>query len=134
MPILDCTLLESITIGRDTRLHLTGRIDDVLYVYLDASVRHDLGGVDGFHASAPSGIGRAAHVLALRDEDTFTIGPTTIAVQAVCLRIDGAQALRDIRLSISPPKVLRIVRTPPPRRSISRPAHTTDQERLPCWS
>ncbi|WP_374295975.1 hypothetical protein [Sphingomonas sp.] len=134
MPLLDCTLLESITIGRDTRLQLTGRIDDVLYVYLDALVRHELGGVDGFHASAPSGIGRVAHVLALRDGDIFTIGPTTIAVQSVCLRIDGAQALRDIRLRIDPPKVLRIVRTPPPRRRVSKPARATDIGRLPCWS
>lgn len=134
MPILDCALLESITIGRDTRLHLTGRIDDVLYIYLDASVRHDLGGVDGFHASAPSGVGRVAHVLALRDGDAFTVGPTTIAVQAVCLRIDGAQALRDIRLRIDPPKVLRIVRTPPPRRRTSKPTRTTEPGRLPCWS
>ncbi len=134
MPILDCTLLESITIGRDTRLHLTGRIDDVLYVYLDASARHDLGGVDGFHASAPSGVGRVAHVLALRDGNTFTIGLTTIVVQAVRLRIDGAQALRDIRLSIDPPRVLRIVRTPPQRRRTSKPTSTTEHGRRPCWS
>jgi hypothetical protein len=134
MPVLDCALREAITIGRDTRLHLTGRIDDVLYVYLDASVRHDLGGVDGFHASAPSGVGQLAHVLALRDGDTFTIGPTTITVQAVCLRIEGAQALRDIRLRIDPPKVLRIVRTPPPRCRKSKPARAPDIGRLPCWS
>jgi hypothetical protein len=134
MPILDCALRESITIGRDTRLHLTGRIDDVLYVYLDASVRHDLGRVDGFHASAPSGVGRVAHVLALRDGDTFTIGPTTIVVQAVRLRIDGARALRDIRLSIDPPKVLRIVRAPPPRRRRSEPTRMTEQGMQPCWS
>ena len=134
MPILDCALLESITIGRDTRLHLTGRIDDVLYIYLHAPVRHDLGGVDGFHSSAPSGVRPVAHVLALRDGDAFTVGPTTIAVQAVCLRIDGAQALRDIRLRIDPPKVLRIVRTPPPRCRTARPTRTTQHGRQPCWS
>lgn len=134
MPILDCTPLESITIGRDTRLHLTGRIEDVLYVYLDASARHDLGGVGGFHASAPFGVGRVAHVLALCDGDAFTIGPTRIEVQAVCLRIDGAQALRDIRLAIDPPKALRIMRRPTPRRSTSKPTRTTEHVRRPCWS
>lgn len=133
MPTLDCSLLETLRIGRDTRIQPTGRVDDVLYVYIDASVRHVLGGADGFRASAPSGIGRMAHVLALRDGQGFTIGPTTVLVEAVHLRIPGATALRDIRLHLSPPRVLAIVREAPRRPPIKgRPS--TACGRTPCWS
>ncbi len=133
MPLLDCSLLETLRIGRDTRIQPTGRVDDVLYLYIDASVRYELGGADGFRASAPSGIGRMAHVLALRDGEGFTIGPTAVIVEAVRLRIPGATALRDIRLQVSPPRVLAIMREPPrhPRIKGRRP---TGWGRTPCWS
>ena len=133
MPILDCSLLETLRIGRDTRIQPTGRVDDVLYVYIDASVRHELGGADGFRASAPSGIGRMAHVLALRDGEGFTIGPTAVIVEAVHLRIPGATALRDIRLKVSPPRVLAIVREAP-RRPRAKGHRSTGWGRTPCWS
>ena len=133
MPLLDCSLLETLRIGRDIRIQPTGRVDDVLYVYIDASVRHDLGGVGGFRASAPSGIGRMAHVLALRDGDGFTIGPTTVIVEAVRLRIPGATALRDIRLQVSPPRVLAIVREQH-RHPRASGYQSTGWGRPPCWS
>ena len=133
MPLLDCSLLETIRIGRDTRIQPTGRVDDVLYLYIDASVRHELGGMDGFRASAPSGIGRMAHVLALRDREGFTIGPTAVIVESVCLRIPGATALRDIRLHVSPPRVLAIIREPH-RRPRTKGHRSTEWGRSPCWS
>ena len=133
MPLLHCSLLETLRIGRDTRIQPTGRFDDVLYVYIDASVRHELGGADGFRASAPSGIGRMAHVLALRDGERFTIGPTAVLVEAVRLWIPGATALRDIRLHVSPPRVLAIVREPP-RRLRAKGHRSTEWGRTPCWS
>ena len=67
MTAFDCSLRESLQVGRDIRLQITGRVDEVLYVFIDAAARHELGGVGGFHASAPLGIGRTAHVLALRE-------------------------------------------------------------------
>lgn len=133
MPILDCSLQETLRIGRDTRIQPTGRVEDVLYVYIDASVRHELGGTDGFRASAPSGIGRMAHVLALRDGDVFTIGPTAVTVEAVRLHIPGATALRDVRLAVCPPRVLAIVREPP-RRMRTRWQWPIGKGRTPCWS
>jgi|GEM_PF-1708689 len=133
MPVIDCSLLETLRIGRDTRIQPTGRVDDVLYVYVDASVRHALGGADGFRASAPSGIGRMAHVLALRGGEGFTIGPTTVIVESVRLRIPGATALRDIRLQVSPPRVLAIVREPH-RRPRAKGHRSTGWGRTPCWS
>lgn len=116
MPVIDCSLRESLRIGREIRVHLTGRVDGVLYIFIDAIARHELGGVGGFHASAPSGIGRCAHVLALRDGDAFTIGVIGITVEAVHLQIVGADALRDVRLRIDIPTPLRIVRESPLRR------------------
>ena len=133
MPLLDCSLLETLRIGRGTRIQPTGRVDDMLYVYIDASVRHELGGADGFRASAPSGIGRMAHVPALRDGEGFSIGPTAVIVEAVRLLIPGATALRDIRLQVVPPRVLAIVREPP-RRPRARGHRPTGWGRTPCWS
>ena len=100
MTVFDCSLRESFQVGRDIRLQITGRVDEVLYVFIDTAARHELGGVGGFHASAPSGIGRIAHVLALRDADCFTIGQVSITIEAVRLRIPDAQALRQVRLRI----------------------------------
>ena len=115
MPVFDCTVGESLRIGGDIRLNLTGRVDEMLYVFIDAAARHELGGFGGFHASAPCGIRRRAHVLALRDGDVFSIGPAEIAVESVRLRIPGMRALREVRLCIAPSSPLIIVRQAPPR-------------------
>jgi hypothetical protein len=122
MPVFDCTVGELLRIGSDIRLNLTGRVDDMLYVFIDAASRHDLGGVGGFHASAPCGIRRRAHVLALRDHESFFIGPVSITVDAVRLRIPGARVLRDVRVCIAPSSPLIIVRQAPsrPRRRLQR--------------
>lgn len=61
MARIDCTLGEFFQIGREIRIHLTGRVGEVLYIFIDAATRHELGGVDGFHASAPSGIRRLGY-------------------------------------------------------------------------
>ena len=125
MTVFDCALLESLCIGKDIRLHLTVYVDGLLYVFIDARARHALDGVGGYHASAPSGIGRIAHVLALRDADTFVIGPVRIVVEAVRLRIAGADVLRAVRLRIDAPASLRIVRETPLRPArLPRPARS----------
>lgn len=122
MPVFDCIVGESLRIGSDIRLLLTGRVDAMLYVFIDAASRHELAGVGGFHASAPSGIQRRAHVLALRDDESFSIGSVEITVEAVRLRIPGARALREVRLCIAPSSPLIIVRQAPlrPRRRTHR--------------
>lgn len=133
MAVIDCVLQESLRVERGIRVQITGRYEDMLYLFIDAEARHELAGVGGFHASARSGIGRMAHVLALRDGEGFTIGPTTVIVDAVHLRIPGATALRDIRLQVSPPRVLALVREPP-RRPRIKGHRPTGWGRTPCWS
>ena len=120
MSVHDCSLHESLRIGKDIRIHLTGRVDDVLYIFIDAAARHELGGVGGFHASAPSGIWRTAHVLAVCDGESFTIGVVRITVDAVRLRIPGARALREVRLRVESPDLLRITREAAPRAKHSQ--------------
>ncbi|MFZ5635843.1 MAG: hypothetical protein ACOY82_04580 [Pseudomonadota bacterium] len=122
MPVIDCTMGESLRIGGDIRLHLTGRVDEMLYVFIDAAAHHELDGVGGFHASAPSGIRRRAHILGLRDGESFSIGPADITVEAVRLRIPGVRALREVRLRIVRSSPLIIVRQAPtrPRTRIHR--------------
>lgn len=115
MPVFDCTVGESLQFGADIRLNLTGRDGETLYVFIDAASRHELGGVGGFHASAPSGIRRRAHILALRDGETFSIGPVGIIVEAVQLRMENARALREVRLQIDSPSPLTVVRQAPHR-------------------
>lgn len=115
MPVFDCVLGDSLRISRDIRVLLTGRVDDVLHLFIDAAARHELGGVGGFLASAASGIGRVAHVLVVRDTDAFTIGAVHITIDAVCLRIEGARALRDVRLRVESPDPIRITRRAVPR-------------------
>jgi hypothetical protein len=116
MPVFDCAVGESLRLGSDIRLNLTGRDGDTLYVFIDAASHHALGGAGGFHASAPCGIRRRAHVLALRDDASFSIGPVDITVEAVRLRIPGASALRDVRLYIASSSPRIIVRQAPSRR------------------
>lgn len=131
MAVLDCMVGEAFRIGRDIDVHLTGRVDTTLYVFIDAATRHELGGVGGFHASAPSGIRRCAHVLALGDGDAFLVGPVAIAVEAVRLQIPGARALREVRLHITAPAPLTLVRRP-----LARPRHAVRRwiRGGSCWS
>jgi hypothetical protein len=124
MPIFDCAVGESLRLGSDIRLNLTGRDGDTLYVFIDAASHHTLGGTDGLYLSAPCGNRRRTHVLALRDDASFSIGPVDITVEAVRLRIPGASALRDVSLYIALSSPLIIVRQAPSlrRRYIFHPA------------
>jgi hypothetical protein len=117
MVIIDCVLHESLRVERGIRVQITGRYDDNLYLFIDAEARHELAGVEGFHASAPSGIRRVAHVLALRDGESFAIGGVQVTVEAVRLRIEGAHPLRDVRLRIASPA--RITREALPRLALA---------------
>ena len=99
--------------------------EDMLYLFIDAEARHELAGVGGYHASASSGIRRVAHVLALRDGESFSIGAVRITVESVRLRIEGAQARREVRLRIaSPARISREARRHPARAAhrLSRPS------------
>lgn len=132
MTVFDFRLRESFLVGRDIRLQITGRVDEVLYIFIDAAARHELGGVGGFHASAPSSIGRIAHILALRDVECFTIGQVSITIEAVSLRIPGACALREVRLRINTDTTpVQITREPPLCKSLH--SQHLRIEGAPCW-
>jgi hypothetical protein len=110
MDMIDCSTGEKLKFGDNIRIRITGRIDDVLYVYTDAATAHVLEGGDGFHASAPCRSGYNAHVLALRNHDSFEIGPVRVEIADVRIDIDGARALRDVRLQVYAPQVMACVR------------------------
>jgi hypothetical protein len=110
MDVIDCSIGEKLSFGDGIRIQLTGRIEDILYVYIDAASAHELEGGDGFDASAPCRSGYDAHVLALRNHDNFEIGPVRVEIADVRIDIDGAQALRDVRLRIHTPKAMACVR------------------------
>ncbi len=99
----DCTIGESLIFGDDIRIVLSGRVDAQLYVFIEAHRLHKLKVSDGFHASAPYGRGHRGHVIALRDGDKVGIGPVWIEVESVRVELNGAQALRDVRLRIQAP-------------------------------
>ncbi len=131
MPVVDCTLREVLRLGRGIHVHLTARVDDALYIYIDAASKHVLGGGGGFCASASSGIGRCAHVLMLCDGQSFTIGSFGITIEAVRLHIPGAVPLRDVRLWVeasTTPLCIGRKSPPRPRRPMRRGA-----EEVSCW-
>jgi hypothetical protein len=111
----DCSVGESLRFGADIGLQLSARIDEQLFVFIDAARRHVFDGNGGYHASAPCGGRHRAHVLILRDGDAFAIGPVHIVIASVQLQIAGANVLRDVRLQIDAPASLDIVREMLPR-------------------
>ncbi len=129
MDLIDCTVGDCLHFGDDIRVQLTGRIDSLLYVFIDAKRSQSLEGSDGFHASALCRGGHRAHVLALCDYDEFVIGPVRFRVESVRVDLPGVQVLRDVRLRIHAP--MPIVRT--------RPECVRHRERqrvqgASCWS
>lgn len=129
MDLIDCAVGDSLHFGGDIRIQLTGRIDTMLYVFIDAKRSHALEGNDGFHASALCRGGYRAHVLAMCDHDEFLIGPVRVRVESIRIDLLGAQALRDVRLCIDAP--MPFLRT--------RPECVRHRERqrvqgASCWS
>jgi hypothetical protein len=127
MTIINCSVGERLHFGDDICIQLTGRIDDMLYVFIDAKRCHGLDGGDGFHASALCRGGYRVHVLALRDYDEFAIGPVCIKVVRVRVDLPGAQALRDVRLRIDAP--MPCVRSTPARARLRQ-----RMDAASCWS
>ena len=112
MQQVQCRVGDAFWIGKDTRIQLTGRIDDTLYLFVDAPASQWLDAVDGFHASAPDARGRVSHVFALCDGQGFTLGQTTLRFEDKRLGLDGATALRDVVLWIDAPMNQAVVREP----------------------
>jgi hypothetical protein len=129
MNLIDCTVGDSLHFGDDIRIQLTGRIDSLLYIFIDAKRSHALEGSDGFHASALCRGGHRAHVLAMCDHDEFAIGPVRVRVECVRVTLTGAQALRDVCLRIDAP--MPFARTTLARVSLRQRRHV---EGASCWS
>ncbi len=109
---MHCRVGEAFWIGDSTRIHLTGRIDDTLYLLVEAPVSQLLEAADGFHASAPDARGRVSHVFALCDGQGFTLGQITLRFEGKRLDLQGATALRDVVLWIDAPMHQAVVREP----------------------
>jgi hypothetical protein len=122
-PPIACAPGDVFWIGPDVRVHLTGLVDDVVYLYLEAPCTHPLTGADGFHASAQCDDGICGHVLALLDGQQVCIGPVALRFEDAHWRVPGVQALRGIHLHIHTPDALPIRRSalmrarPPARRA-----------------
>ncbi len=129
MDLIDCNVGDCLHFGDDIRVQLTGRIDNLLYVFIDAKRSHALEGIDGFHASALCRGGHRAHVLALCGHDEFVIGPVRVRVESIRVDLQWAQALRDVRLCIEAP--LPFVRTTPARAPHRQ---RREVEGASCWS
>ncbi len=135
MDLIDCSVGDSLHFGDDIRIQLTGRVDGMLYLFIDAKRSHALVGGEGFHASALCRGGHRAHVLALCDGDGFAIGPVVLRFEDVRWRIPGVRALRDIHLHFHVPDALLIRRSAPARVRARRAATMTVIEgvwRQPC--
>lgn len=129
MDLIDCTVGDCLHFGDDICVQLTGRVDGLLYVFIDAKRSHALEGINGFHASALCRGGHRAHVLALCDHDEFVIGPVRVRVECVRVDLPGAQALRDVRLCIDAP--MPFTRTAPERAPHRQ---LREVEGASCWS
>jgi hypothetical protein len=127
MPLIDCAVGERIVFDDRIDILLTGCIDGVLYVFIDAHRKHALSPGDGFHASAPCRGGHRGHVLALCHRACFAIGPVTITFEATHLTLEGAVPLRPIRLYVDAP--VRCMRNTPARRHRHQPRRV---ERTAC--
>jgi hypothetical protein len=111
MQQLQCRVGEAFWIGKNTRIQLTGRIDETLYLFVDAPASQWLDAVDGFHASAPGACGRVvSHVFALCDGQGFTLAPISLRFEDKRLDLPGATALRDVVLWIDAPMHQTVVR------------------------
>ena len=117
---LDCAVGEELHFGTDIRIQLTGRVGDVLYVFIEASRAHALVRHAGFSATAVCRRGYRAHVLALRDQDRFAIGPVRVLVDRVRAVQTGARLLRDVCLQIQAPMACVRGVGGPIRRRLSR--------------
>ena len=113
MQQLQCRVGEAFWIGDSTRIHLTGRIDETLYLFVEAPASQLLDAVDGFHASAPNECGWVvSHVFALCDGQGFTLGQTSLRFEDKRLDLQGATALRDVVLWIDASMNQTVVREP----------------------
>jgi hypothetical protein len=103
MPIMDCRVGERLWFDEDIRLHLTGRCDDMLFVFIDAARRHAFDTDANFHCSSPCRRKRTGHVVAMRAGDQLRIGPVVLRVEHPYVQRVGACPLRDVRLAIQAP-------------------------------
>lgn len=112
MPVVHCAIGEGVRAGDAIQIHVTGRLDDVLYLFVEAAWGQPVEAGPGFHASAPCGFGWNAHVMALRDDDRFEVGPVSVRVEDLRARASLAQPLRDVRLHLQAPDAMALVHIP----------------------
>lgn len=112
MPVLHCAIGEGIQVGDAIRIHLTGRIDDRLYLSMEAAWGRSLEVVSGFHATAPCDFGWNAYVFELRDGDGFRIGAVSVRIEDLRESASPARPLRDVRLHIDAPYPMTPVHIP----------------------
>ena len=125
MQQLQCRVGEAFWVGQDTRIHLTGRIDDTLYLFVEVPVSQLLEAADGFHASAQDERGRVSYIFAVCDGQGFTLGHTSLRFEDARIDLQGATALRDVVLWIDAPMHQTVVREAKVRPKTRPKLHAT---------
>lgn len=112
MQILYCAIGEGVQAGDEIRIHLTGRLDDRLYLFVEAAWGHPLETATGFHATAPCDFGWNAHVLELRDGGRFEVGAMSVRIEDLRDRASPVRPLRDVRLCVEAPGRMSVAHLP----------------------
>ena len=120
MHSLSCAIGEAIHAGDGIRIHLTGRIDRTLYLFVEAAWGQPLEAACGFHASAPCDFGWNAHVLAACDGDSFQVGEVNVHIEDARNGASPAQLLRDVRLHVLAPTIASLTLVPRARPARQR--------------
>ena len=107
MLVLHCAIGESIHAGDTIRIHVTGRHQHEQYLFVEAAWGQPLGAVPGFHASAPCDFGWNAHVLALRDGESFDVGPVFVRLEDLRASASVAPPIREVRLHLHASETLQ---------------------------
>jgi hypothetical protein len=115
---------DSVWIGADVRVQMTGLVDELVYLYLEAPCTHPLNGAEGFHLGAQCDDGICGHLLALLDRQLVCGGPVVLWFEDARWRIPGVRALRGIHLHLHPPMRCRSCAAPrrgAPMRDVCAP-------------
>ena len=112
MQVLYCAIGEGVQAGDEIRIHLTGRLDDRLYLFVEAAWGHPLEAATGFNATAPCDFGWNAHVLELCGGGRFEVGAVSVWIEDLRVRLSPAQPLRDVVLHLEAPDGMPLVHLP----------------------
>lgn len=103
MQTVECGPKDVIWVGRDIRIFVTSRLDDLTLLLVTAPNAAALGGLAHPARSAPADRRRTSHILSLCSGGCFEIGGVSVRLEDYRLPDLGATPLRDRLLHIDAP-------------------------------